>query len=71
MGAGCVSGSKRSGLSTSSSMPAWVAHWSRVETSRFSLRSASAQVFGNDPENWATPSRMPTEPADDADPEIT
>ena len=57
VGDGMRVGAKRSGRSTSSSMPALVAHSSKVASSRFILRSASAHVLGNDPENWATPSR--------------
>ena len=63
-------GSKRSGRSTSPSRPVSVAHSSRVASSRFILRSASVHVLGNDPENWATPSRSRPEPADDPDPGV-
>ncbi len=45
-----------------------------VASSRFILRSASAQVLGNDPENWATPSRIrpsrPTMPTPSARSEL-
>ena len=55
---GCVWARSARDGPTSSSMPASVAHSSRVASSRFILRSASVQVLGNEPENWATPSRI-------------
>ena len=56
--AGTAVGANRCGGPPPSN-PVAVAHASMVSSSRPSFRSANANMFGNEPENCAIPSRMP------------